>query len=378
MRIFLLFFLTATLLSLPFSSTAQQVKLYPFTISGTINTDTGKIKLEIISDTIFYPKQFRQMETRVVNGKFSFNGYLPYPMGVTLDYGPYRYDSAVFIIEQGDQSVNCNIDSSRKIPQVANRVMQEYVEYQNAFSEYKRDYDLQSQKWHDWLKQYQNNIPENLKLGYMKQLKAGYATHDSILLKYVKGHPNSYVAFWNFVNLTVFGYENVFDPIYASFSDSLRNTYSGKALGLRLIYTGTLAIGKKFKYINTIDDRNKQLDSNFFRRNKYTLVDFWYSHCGPCRAQFPDLRNVYAHYENKGLQIIGISTDKMADKSDWEKVIKTDKLLWPQYWDVNGVESSKVYVVVFPTNFLLDNNGVIVKKDISPVELSDFLRDNLK
>jgi thiol-disulfide isomerase/thioredoxin len=378
MRIFLLSFVAGALLFMPFSSAAQQAKLYPFTLSGTINADTGKIKLEIISDTAFYPKQFRQMETRVVNGKFSFSGYLPYPMGVTLDYSAYRYNSAVFVIEQGDQSVNCNIDSSRKIPQITNRVMHEYVEYQNAFSEYKRNYDLQSQKWHDWLKQYQNNIPENLKLDYMKQVKAGYATHDSILLKYVTNNPNSYVAFWNFVNLNVFGYENIFDPIYASFSDSLKNTYSGKALGLRLKFTGTLAIGKKFKYVTGIDDSNKQLDSDFFKHNKYTLVDFWYSHCGPCRAQFPDLRNVYARYENKGLQIIGISTDKTADKNDWKKAIKEDKLAWPQYWDVNGIESSKVYVVVFPTNFLLDNNGVIIKKDVSPVELADFLRDNLK
>jgi len=366
------------LLSASVVSIAQQAKLFPFKINGHINADTGKIKLEIVSDTGFYPKGLRQMETRVINGSFSFEGLLPYPVGVQLNYGPFRYNSAVFVIERGEQSINCNIDSSNKVPVVDNRVMSENANYKAAFGNYNRKHVLLTQRWNKLITDYNRNIPANIKLELEKELKQEYAMHDSVLLNYVSAHPNSWLAFWNFVNLSNFGYENIFDTIFANFSDSIKNTYSGIALANRLKITGTLAVGKKFKYISSVNKNDKTLDTNFFTGNKYTLVDFWYSHCGPCRAQFPDLRNVYAQYKNKGLEIVAISTDKASDERDWKKAIQTDKLIWPQYWDRNGKEASKVYIAVFPTNFLLDNKGMIVKKDISPVELADFLNNNLR
>jgi len=52
--------------------------------------------------------------------------------------------------------------------------------------------------------------------------------------------------------------------------------------------------------------------------------------------------------------------------------------MWPQYWDKDGLESKKLSITRFPTNFLLDNLGNIIKKDLSMPELAQFLKENIK
>ena len=49
---------------------------------------------------------------------------------------------------------------------------------------------------------------------------------------------------------------------------------------------------------------------------RYTLIDFWASWCGPCRASFPHLRKVYEANREK-IEFISVSLDK--NDSDWRK-----------------------------------------------------------
>ncbi len=113
-------------------------------------------------------------------------------------------------------------------------------------------------------------------------------------------------------------------------------------------------------------------------KKKYTLIDFWYSNCSPCIGQFADLKTIYEKYKGQGFEIIGISADKVKDKQNWQNIINKHQLIWPQYWDINGQETSKLSINTFPTNFLLDSEGKIIKKNIRPVELAEFLSENMK
>jgi len=78
------------------------------------------------------------------------------------------------------------------------------------------------------------------------------------------------------------------------------------------------------------------------------------------------------------LEIIGISTDRSKYKNNWLRAIDKYQIQWPQYWDMDGIESSRLSINVFPTTVLLDSKGIIISKHIRPAELEQFLKENLE
>lgn len=114
---------------------------------------------------------------------------------------------------------------------------------------------------------------------------------------------------------------------------------------------------------------------------KFTIIEFWASSCGPCRADHPALRKVYNLYHDKGLNIISISADD--DSDDWKNAIKKDSLIWTNISDLRGW-NNKAFMIygikAIPQMLLLDENGIIVNSLNSGVEYweESFLKDKLK
>lgn len=119
--------------------------------------------------------------------------------------------------------------------------------------------------------------------------------------------------------------------------------------------------------------------SEIVKKNKYTLVDFWASWCGPCRADMPHIVEVYKAYKEKGLEIVGVSLDN--DEKAWKEALTTMNMTWPQMSDLKGwrSEGAGLYAVrSIPATVLIDQNGIIVARDLRGKTLDDKLAELLK
>lgn len=111
-------------------------------------------------------------------------------------------------------------------------------------------------------------------------------------------------------------------------------------------------------------------------RGKYVLIDFWASWCGPCRAAFPHMRELYAQYKDKNFEILSISTDR--DKAAWLTAVKAENNPWPQAHDDKGEVSKGTFnVQVLPTLYLLDPKGKIIAQKLEGEALDKKLKELL-
>jgi len=99
----------------------------------------------------------------------------------------------------------------------------------------------------------------------------------------------------------------------------------------------------------------------------YTIIDFWASWCKPCRMENPNVVRVYNKYHDKGLNIISVSLDRQGQKERWLKAINDDNMDWfhvsnLQFWQDPIAREYNVSSI--PATFLLDENGVIIDKNL--------------
>ena len=354
----------------------QKNKQSNFKLDGTINVDTGTISLQFYSDYI--PNKTKELTARVKNNKFSFSGYIPEPQSVFILYIG-RYMSSDFIIEKGEQTITINTDSTRKVPVVLNKAMtNEYPKYKAYFDKTQGMWSRFYQKEDSLNALYNRQLPKTIKLNMDKEYNILCDLDNKTLLQYSQKSPTSHIAVWGLIRTMSWGYEPIFDSIYNAFSYELKNGYAGRVLEKKLKNGRQLSVGNQFPLLQSLNRNYEKFSPTIFLKNKFTLVDFWYSGCGPCRAQFNRLKDLYNRFANKDFEIVGISVDRDTDKKKWEDIIINEKLSWKQYWDMNGKEAKRLSIYAFPTNFLIDSTGKIIAKNISLEALDELLSKSLK
>lgn len=99
-------------------------------------------------------------------------------------------------------------------------------------------------------------------------------------------------------------------------------------------------------------------------KGKVVLVDVWATWCGPCKSEFPHLKQLEKDIEGKPIEIVSISTDSEKDKAKWLQMIKDENLGGMQLYAGQDNEFSKYYKVnTIPRFLVFDKNGKIVNID---------------
>ena len=103
--------------------------------------------------------------------------------------------------------------------------------------------------------------------------------------------------------------------------------------------------------------------------NRYLLLDFGAFWCGPCRAEYPNLSELYKKYKSKGFEIFGISYDN--DMEAWKECIETFDMEWPQVHQGFGMHPRQTQawndysLNGIPSTVLIDcKSGLVIAKGL--------------
>jgi len=98
-------------------------------------------------------------------------------------------------------------------------------------------------------------------------------------------------------------------------------------------------------------------------KGKVVVVDFWATWCGPCVAEMPNMKKLYAEYKDKGVEFIGVSLDQPKEAGGLDalkKFVAEHEITWPQYYQGKGWESdfSRSWGInSIPAVFVVDADG---------------------
>lgn len=144
------------------------------------------------------------------------------------------------------------------------------------------------------------------------------------------------------------------------------------------VQVGSLTVGDKAPAL-AINKWVKGSPVNSFAPGKVTVVEFWATWCGPCKASMPHLTELQQKFKDQGVTIIGVtSIDPRNSLADVEKMIaeKGDGIGYTIAWDQDR-QTTNAYMMAaaqpgIPTAFIVDQTGTIAWIG-SPFEMDEPL-----
>ncbi len=368
------------------------------------------------------PVNFNGDTVAMVDGEFIFEGQLEQPkmfrlMLATPENPPYEIlKSSLVYIENSEIDFNGDFnaietycmytDTTEQRPQLmgseANKLYEEYLKltrnYVNAASR------INSQFLSDTVTLDQKTEADLAKaIDLQEKLEKLQQKRDDIKSTFILDHPSSELAY-DLVYASVAldkRYEERIDESIArgagyymalSLPDSIISRRWIKALEesgsfskvrMDSLYTlasacNRLGSGASFMdgEVTTLDGKKVDL-STLIKDDQYTIIDFWASWCGPCRESLPHVKQLYAKYEEAGLNIISISVDdyKLA-KSSWLKAVEEEQMPWAQYqaeWE--GEVPTNYNVMSIPNIVVIAPHHKILKTGVRGLALDLLLKN---
>lgn len=364
------------LLALALSPLAAFTQAGDFTIEGKVNQKYNDAYVKLF---------YKQNETKFVDsaqvkkGSFKFHGNVALPVLGTvsmkeLEHGdriPLFLSAGKIRVSTGDSLKNARI-TGNKLAEDQNRLTR-IMSYEE-----------------DMLMTMINKLrkmpegPEKKAMGepIVKAVQRYNNFKTKAIQKFVTDHPDSYISLYH-LNITAAGaatnYEATY-PYYEKLSNEIKKTPLGKQLNDRLLAVkGKMDEQPYIDFVSTTPEGKSLSLKEVIGKNKYTLVDFWASWCGPCRSENPHVVQTFNDFKAAGFTVFSVSLDSNPEK--WKTAIAADGMPWYHVSSLQGWNepAAKLYGIrAIPQNLLIDQNGKVVASNLRGETLYKKVQSLLK
>jgi thiol-disulfide isomerase/thioredoxin len=323
----------------------NQVYFYNGSVSlDSVPISNGKFVITLPFSTAFTELLFTQYERKKGNG-----GYRPFP---------------VLIAEPGTININMKIDEGFYHSIVSgSQTAEVYYSFLKQENEAFKKINAGMQKMYGsssgFIKARSSHgdpDPKSISRDSLTKLYIG-----AVIQNFIMENPDSYVGAYilNGIGksqLTPSQFANDFNLL----SPAIRQSPEGQRIAAYIDGLKNAVVGKQVKNFVLENAAGKPFNFNLLK-GKYVWIDFWASWCGPCKAAFPHMQEIYKKYKGDNLEILGISTDET--KAPWLSAVNKIKNPWPQIWD-NKAVANQFAVAAYPTSFLISPDGKIILKEV--------------
>jgi peroxiredoxin len=102
-------------------------------------------------------------------------------------------------------------------------------------------------------------------------------------------------------------------------------------------------------------------------KGKVVLVNIWATWCPPCVDEMPSMEKLYQNFKGENFEILAVSIDEAGLKAVAPFMKKTN-LTFPALIDSEGAINAVYGVTGVPESFIIDKQGILIKKIIGPVD----------
>lgn len=145
---------------------------------------------------------------------------------------------------------------------------------------------------------------------------------------------------------------------------SLKDIVSARENQMAIVNKLKTAQEKAYPELSLPDTQAKMQNLSSLLGRPFVLV-FWTTTAAQQKMFNHDLKELYAKYNSKGLEIYQVSAD--VDKTAWATVVKEQELPWINVCDGLGGNSIALHtygVTTLPSMFVFNKEGEIVAKNI--------------
>lgn len=193
---------------------------------------------------------------------------------------------------------------------------------------------------------------------------------------WLSNHTDSYISPW--VIMTN-GSDNIvwMEKKWDQLSEASQKSYYGNNLRLHLEQSRKVAIGAIAPNFNINTEKKHKLNlHDIAAKGNYTLLYFWASWCSPCITSIPHLKEIYARYKGKGLNIIGYSIDQNEKK--WDTILKQRGIAWYNIIEVGQFAKFEYGISEIPHYFILNKKGEILAHYMDSKSVEEKLNTLIK
>ena len=106
--------------------------------------------------------------------------------------------------------------------------------------------------------------------------------------------------------------------------------------------------------VRTLDGASVNLSDY---RGQPVWISFWATWCPPCRAENPDIQEVYEEHQGQGLVILALSIGEETDTV--QSYVKRTGLTYTIGLDQSTEIAARYRIVGIPTHFFVDRDGIL-------------------